>query len=526
MFALFEKLIPAQSSRMTTAVVGMSLAAVATSIYLSPAQHKAPALRQDAAHAFAAPQSSASQSSAPGTPTRSASPGASHSPSKYPHPSPSGSHSVDHVVTIKYLHDGATGSSTPSRYPQLTRTVYDTVSATPKIPHCSDFTWQQDAQLAYLANLSDPGGLDGAKGPHNGDGIACNELPVDPERAASIPVDAYTPPAVTAAQKTVLVQPAAKYFGVAEDGLPGDQGMLNRLAVQVGKAPSSLEWFSGFDSGFSAAQVTASWSRGALPVITWESMALDPTSGHSSSEYTLTHIVNGDLDSYLYQYAADLVHTGLPVVIRFDHEMNGNWYPWSAGMASFNNTPAKYIAAWQHIWQIFKQVGANQYAIWLWSPSRVDNLKPISNKKVTGQTNIADDYPGDGYVDWVGASAYLRTSSLGSSYAATFGKTVAALKAVTTKPIYIAETAAIQADSSGDLTGLKASWTTNAIAGFLADPQIIGFAWFNNDKSAMQDDGSQLLNNWRFDSAGPVLDAFKQAIAGPAVASGIMPDGS
>lgn len=514
MFDLFEKLAPGNSSRMTTAVVGISLAAVATSIYLSPnVNKKAPVAKPDSAQVTLTPSGTPSSA----TPSASASP--SHKPSSKPSRPPK------NIKEIVYIHD-PTNSPGHSASPTATKTIENTVTKTPKIPHCTDFEWQQDAQAAYLANLSDPGALDGARGPHNGDGIACNDLPSDPNRPVSVPVDAYSPPVVTAATKTALLQPAAKYFGVAEDGLPGDEGMLNRLATQVGKAPSSLEWFSGFDTGYASAQVNLAWSRGALPVVTWESVALDPKSGQNSSQYTLSHIVNGDLDDYFYQYAGDIVRTGLPVVLRFDHEMNGNWYPWSAGMSSFNNTPAKYIAAWQHIWSIFNRVGANKFAIWMWAPSRVDNLKPISNGKVTGQTNISDDYPGDAYVDWIGASSYLRSASLGASYDATFGKTIAALKAVTSKPIYIAETAAIQADSKGDLTSLKASWTANAIAGFLADPQIVGFAWFNNDKSAMQDDGTQLLNNWRFDSSGPVLDAFKQAIASPGIASGTMPDGA
>ena len=34
-----------------------------------------------------------------------------------------------------------------------------------RAPQCSDFTWQQDAQAAYVANLADPWGLDGPAGP-------------------------------------------------------------------------------------------------------------------------------------------------------------------------------------------------------------------------------------------------------------------------------------------------------------------------------------------------------------------------
>jgi hypothetical protein len=65
--------------------------------------------------------------------------------------------------------------------------VTTTTPAGPTVKHCSDFTWQQDAQAAYVANLADPWGLDGPPGPADDDGIACSLLPVDPSRPASTP---------------------------------------------------------------------------------------------------------------------------------------------------------------------------------------------------------------------------------------------------------------------------------------------------------------------------------------------------
>src|SRR4029079_8916110 len=66
-----------------------------------------------------------------------------------------------------------------------TRPAVATTRPTPSgstVRHCSDFTWQQDAQAAYVANLADPWGLDGPPGPAGDDGIACSLLPRGPAR--------------------------------------------------------------------------------------------------------------------------------------------------------------------------------------------------------------------------------------------------------------------------------------------------------------------------------------------------------
>jgi len=511
----FDRLSFTQSSRMTSAVVGLSLVAVGTAIYLSPqANHgKTEASGPVAGQRVIPPRSTAS-------PSPSAT--AAKKPTTKPKPVKTPTFKVIHapgrtdVVVVKPSASGSSGSGGSSET--------TTVSSATKIAHCSQFKWQQDAQAAYLANLSDPGALDGAIGPHNGDGIACNQLPVDPSRPASVAVDAYVAPVPSPATKAALVQPTSKYFGIAQDGLPGDSGMFDRVTTAAGKAPSSVEWFAGFDSQYPAQQVTSAWSRGALPMITWMSVAVDPASGHESSEYTLTHIANGDVDDYLYKFAGDIVRTNLPVAIRFDHEMNNNTYPWSAGM--YNNTPAKYVAAWQHIWNIFEKVGANNNAIWMWAPTRIDNLKPHATTGAgVGQTDLAEDYPGDQYVDWLGGSIYLRQAQTGPTYEATFGKTITALKALSSKPIFVSETAAAQSDLStrADMTDIKASWTTNALNAFQADPRIVGFIWFNNQGTQVVG-GEQVTNDWRFDSSPPALAAFKQGIADSSFASGTLPD--
>jgi hypothetical protein len=487
------------SNRLLGPILVVSLVTIGTAVYLSPA---GPSGSQGAAQAGAL-----------------ASPGARSSSASIfgPTPSPtahgsSATHSATPTVSV------SSSVNVPTKAEILHETTRVTVS--PKaaaVPHCYQFTYQQDAQAAYLANLSDPYGLDGAAGPNNGDGIACTGLPNDPNRPVAVPADAYVPPPASAAEKSALAFPTSDYFGVTEDGLPNSTPQLTAIDTELGKAPSSLGYFSTWDAPFNASQVVTSWRAGALPVMTWESTSSNPIPGDNS--YSLTNILNGNWDSYLYKYAGDIVRTNLPLVIRFDHEMNGTWYPWSAGRTDYNNSPAKYVAAWQYVWNIFQKVGANNDVIWDWSPSRVDTLNPGS----TGVSQLSTDYPGDGYVDWVGATVYWRHSDVALDYATSFGKTISQIRAITNKPLFFAEIGAIQTDTGTDETANKETWIKNTIAGFLANPSIVGFSWFNN--VAITPDAQSVTNDWRFESSPGVLAEFKNDIADPRFASGLIPDG-
>jgi len=59
----------------------------------------------------------------------------------------------------------------------------------------------------------------------------------------------------------------------------------------------------------------------------------------------------------------------------------------------------------------------------------------------------------------------------------------------------------------------------------LADPQVVGFAWFNNTVNDVHKvDGESIQTDWQFSSSAPALAAFRAGIADAGYASGIMPD--
>jgi hypothetical protein len=423
------------------------------------------------------------------------------------------------------------------------------------LKHCWDFKWQQDAQAAYLANLSDPAGLDSAVGPYNGDGLACLDLPVDPARPASTPVGAYVPPAASAPTKAQLVAPAKKYYGLTMDGVPFTTKPLDIVNAEVGKTPSLIQWFTnwnqtptaiaaGYSGAFRADAVKTSWARGALPVITWQSMdsGFQPTPGMSRTDqpaYSLATILDGTYDAYIRQFAIDIVKTNLPVAIRFDQEMNGDFYPWNQRTAlNGNSTGTDFAKMWRHVWSIFDQVGANANTIWIWAPNRVDLLGfGEDQQKVFNRY-----YPGDQFVDWLAVDAYWRRPNRPTDYNATFGKTVNLIKQVApngadglpvpgtanTKPIFFAEVGALGASHDNppvDLTTEKVAWINNMINGVMADPQVIGFAYFDNVAKQVQDD-VVVINDWRIDANAAVLNAFKTAVNDPGFSGGLALDGS
>ncbi|MEO8570419.1 MAG: hypothetical protein ABI553_01850 [Chloroflexota bacterium] len=108
---------------------------------------------------------------------------------------------------------------------------------------------------------------------------------------------------------------------------------------------------------------------------------------------------------------------GVLTFVRFAHEMNGSWYPWS-------QQPADYIAAFRRV-AAAVHAGAPASAM-IWAPNQGSGYPflggafaarlgspAIAELDTTGDGRLtaADDpykpfYPGDDAVDWVGMSLY------------------------------------------------------------------------------------------------------------------------
>lgn len=130
----------------------------------------------------------------------------------------------------------------------------------------------------------------------------------------------------------------------------------------------------------------------ATPVITWQPRRLTaPGDLSADPAYSNAAIAAGRQDAYVRRFARTVRAFRDPVYLRYAHEMNGWWFPWSADAAA-------YVRAWRHVWTIFQQEHARNVR-WIFS------VNPnTSQDQAALLKGIALYWPGGRYVDVVGST--------------------------------------------------------------------------------------------------------------------------
>ncbi|MFB0837684.1 glycosyl hydrolase [Arthrobacter sp. E44] len=289
-----------------------------------------------------------------------------------------------------------------------------------------------------------------------------------------------------AAAPAPTISSAPLRFGVATPGGPLASTELDEVASLAGEIPSVVMSYKDFLQAPPITELDAVRSRGATPLVTWEPWAWG--GGVDQPAYSLARITAGDFDAYISQWGQSLAGWGKPVMLRFAHEMNGNWYPWAEGVNG--NQAGEYVAAWRHVHDVVAATGASNVQ-WVWSP----------NVPYWGSTDLAGLYPGAGYVDIVALDGYnWGTSQTWSSWVSPvdlLAPGISQLRSLAPgKPVLIAETA------SSELGGSKASWNTDLVSYLAAQPDVMGFVWFHMQKET----------DWRINSSDSSASAFKSAL--------------
>jgi len=216
--------------------------------------------------------------------------------------------------------------------------------------------------------------------------------------------------------------------------------LYDRYAKEVGRRPVIIGAYKNWGLHLiDPEQLQAIWSRGAVPLVTWEPW------GARGKIYKLLDIAKGQYDGYVRRSALSAAKWGKPIFVRFAHEMNGTWYPW--GQGRHKSTPRLYVAAWRHVVKVFREAGATNVK-WVWSP----------NQNLSGRFPFARYYPGDKWVDWVGVDGFnsaLSTTWL--SFSEIFATTYNSLIQLSSRPIMIAET------GSWEEGGRKSAWIREAL---------------------------------------------------------------
>lgn len=247
-------------------------------------------------------------------------------------------------------------------------------------------------------------------------------------------------------------------------------------------------------------QYEAVRQEGAIPLVDWASFDYAAPELLNQPAFSLSTIIAGQHDEYIREWATQAKAWGHPFFLRFDWEMNGQWFPWSERVNG--NRRGEFVQAWRHVHDIFEQVGAHNVT-WVWSPNVIG----------PGTDPLESLYPGDNYVDWLGMSGYntgthpARPGGRWQTFEQVFSGTYAALRVLSPrKPIMIAETASTEAGGS------KAEWIRDALAHSLPRhfPEVKAVLWFNWNVRG---------TDWPIESSPAAQEAFAESIASSYYAS-------
>jgi hypothetical protein len=240
--------------------------------------------------------------------------------------------------------------------------------------------------------------------------------------------------------------------------------------------------------------------HGAIPFFSWSSQSTP--SSLNEPNFQLSDVIAGTYDSYIRSFATAAKNWGHPFFLRFNWEMNGNWFPWSEGVNG--NKTGEYVTAWRHVHDIFTSVGASNVT-WVWCPN-VDPGKEFRD--------IASLYPGDGYVDWTSLDGYnwgkapyrpAGWKTFDQLYSSTYHRIVDTI--APSKPMVIGEV------GSTEYGGSKATWISEMLKALPTQyPKIHGLLWFNRHAEGEPMD-------WSLETSSSSIAAFAAGIQDPAYAA-------
>lgn len=244
---------------------------------------------------------------------------------------------------------------------------------------------------------------------------------------------------------------------------------FSSIESQVGQQADIQAIFSGWGDSFPSYYASALCAGNKTLWIYWENYG-----------YSLDGIIAGQYDSYIKSYAQGAANYKCPVVISLFHEMNGNWDSWDGTVG--NNSPAKVIAAYKHVHDLFAGVSNVK---WAWVVNNVSVPNVAGNQ-------FSDYWPGSAYVDYVGVDGF---NFGGQTFAQVFDAAVSKVQTYG-KPIYLS--------SVGSVAGSqKAQWIYDLGSRSKTYPNVIGWIWFNENQGS---------TNWLINSDTASMTAFKAIV--------------
>lgn len=253
------------------------------------------------------------------------------------------------------------------------------------------------------------------------------------------------------------------FFGVFREAALTE--FVPAATADLRRKPAAAMWFTRFGSNFPTTQIQYLAGQGLAAQVTWE-----PWGAHDEA-IALADINAGNWDTYIDSWGAAAAALDLPFMLRFGHEFNGNWYPWS--LAKNGQDGNAYKAAFRRVVTRLRAAGAH----------KIRHVWCFNNESTPAQSwnDPRNAYPGDDVVDWIGIDGYnfgtSQTWSRWTSFRDVFRSAVEmASQIAPTKPVILAEMGC--SETGGD----KATWITQMATELAQMPSVRAFTWFDTMK--------------------------------------------
>jgi hypothetical protein len=163
--------------------------------------------------------------------------------------------------------------------------------------------------------------------------------------------------------------PAPSAVATGAFGVYVDPWNAGGWSTDVGVAPAFVGRFEAFSRGTTVDAFLRESERQGLTrvLVTWEPWRPVPAKLGAAAQfraqpgYRNREIARGAQDEYIDRFARSLATFHGRVDLRYAHEMNGTWYPWS-------HDPVGYRRAWRHVVRVFRSAGAANVRF-VWSPN-------------------------------------------------------------------------------------------------------------------------------------------------------------
>jgi mannan endo-1,4-beta-mannosidase len=178
-----------------------------------------------------------------------------------------------------------------------------------------------------------------------------------------------------------------------------DPWHVDEWARAIGAAPQAIAKFESFSRRRTLDEYAAESRRQGIHnmLVSWEPWTPVPAAlgldaqAQAQPGYRNVDIARGAQDRYIVRFARSLARYPGTVWLRYAHEMNGYWYPWSYDARG-------YRRAWRRIVRLFDVAGAdNVRFVWSVNPNLYEGeQKWLRNARLY--------WPGSRYVDAVGST--------------------------------------------------------------------------------------------------------------------------